>query len=137
MTWTTTHTPMGTGEPAVDCAKCGKLATEHAHTTDGAVRRYAPLCLACCQKASEPLPAAPPDEPAPAPAAPPAPEPKRIVFPIPEHHRIALCRSCTAAIVWIETNNGRRMPVEPYGPKRGESHFAHCPNAAAHRNNPR
>lgn len=52
------------------------------------------------------------------------------------------CSSCGAAIRWVLTNNGRRMPVdaatwqegdERYLPERHISHFASCPNADKHR----
>lgn len=57
------------------------------------------------------------------------------------------CRSCGAEIVWGETREGRRMPLNPaqkrfvFGLKTGrllsmntyESHFATCPDAAEHR----
>ena len=61
------------------------------------------------------------------------------------------CRSCGADIIWVETVNGKRMPVDAKPEKRfvlsvadGEasiatikdtyvSHFATCPNASKHR----
>lgn len=62
------------------------------------------------------------------------------------------CRSCGQRIVWVETERGRRMPVdaEPvpghfvitHGPRNGAvatqvpvyvSHFSTCPNADQHR----
>lgn len=55
-------------------------------------------------------------------------------FPIPPAAPVAECRSCGGAIVWITMAvSGRRMPVEASGEKRGESHFAHCPQASEHR----
>lgn len=74
----------------------------------------------------------------------------------------ANCRSCGAAIIWAETANGKRMPVDaepviPKGlfvlteqtdrsmpplatsaaslsvPRLFQSHFATCPNADEHR----
>ena len=70
----------------------------------------------------------------------------------------AACRSCGAPIIWAETVNGKRMPLdedpdpagkftldEEHNPPvaeyakpdaKGElftSHFATCPNAAEHR----
>lgn len=72
---------------------------------------------------------------------------------------VARCRSCDAPIIWTETVNGRRMPVDeepkpfPVGRfaldetcdpplatfapdnlgERFESHFATCPNRDRHR----
>lgn len=64
------------------------------------------------------------------------------------------CRSCGARIVWAETENGKRMPIDAKPEKRlvliidppspgttplvdvrdtYVSHFATCPNAAQHR----
>lgn len=58
-------------------------------------------------------------------------------------HQQAVCRSCGVAILWIETPNGKRTPVEAT-PVRGwqtygdghwrlaelhVSHFATCPDA--------
>lgn len=52
------------------------------------------------------------------------------------------CRSCGAQIVWLKTSKGSNMPVDVVGvkpeetifePQRHVSHFATCPNAAAHR----
>jgi hypothetical protein len=65
----------------------------------------------------------------------------------------ATCRSCGAAIIWAETVNGKKMPLDadpaerPNGLFRLEgdkaisvsgepvyiSHFVTCPNAAQHR----
>jgi hypothetical protein len=72
--------------------------------------------------------------------------------------RISNCRSCHAAIIWTETEKGKKMPVdaEPAlngnidlwtsgdkvtaaytamdaGTKRYISHFVTCPNADKHR----
>ena len=56
--------------------------------------------------------------------------------------RIKRCRSCNARIIWFRTSAGGNMPVdadtvEPADVtldlKRHVSHFATCPNAAAHR----
>ena len=54
-------------------------------------------------------------------------------FSIPPQAPSVPCRSCRALVVWIITANQRRMPVEATGPHRGDSHFAHCPDAAKHR----
>lgn len=49
------------------------------------------------------------------------------------------CRSCGAAIVWIVTTAGRRMPLSKASWRPDDqggtylSHFADCPNAADHR----
>lgn len=56
-----------------------------------------------------------------------------LTFPIPPSAPETQCRSCEAMIAWIVTPAGKRMPVETRGAIRGESHFAHCPNAAQHR----
>lgn len=55
----------------------------------------------------------------------------------------AQCRSCNAQIVWVQTVNGKSMPVDAhtYDSKDGlafihdkhTSHFATCPNADKHR----
>ena len=65
----------------------------------------------------------------------------------------AKCSSCGAAIVWAKTTKGKRMPVDaepaaggninldgfgvaryvPAGKGHYKSHFATCPNSAAHR----
>lgn len=51
---------------------------------------------------------------------------------------LTTCRSCGRCIVWLVTDKGRRMPVDPEGVKPGEtvyehgrhvSHFATCPQA--------
>lgn len=57
--------------------------------------------------------------------------------------RESRCTSCRAAIVWLRTVNGNRMPVDAatvkpddteYNGKAGHvSHFATCPDAAKHR----
>lgn len=59
------------------------------------------------------------------------------------------CRSCQAEIVWMKTESGKNIPVNPvpstpdrfspkytedvFDPERHESHFATCPNADRHR----
>lgn len=59
--------------------------------------------------------------------------------------RIRSCNSCSAAIIWLVTSTGRKMPTNPEGvtaqdwyfdPKRHVSHFATCPNANKHRKPP-
>jgi Zn-finger protein len=50
-------------------------------------------------------------------------------FPIPPSTPKRACKSCLAPIYWIETQAGKRMPVNA----NGVSHFADCPNAASHR----
>lgn len=50
-------------------------------------------------------------------------------YRIPEGTRESACRSCAAPIFWIVTTHGKKMPVD----RDGTSHFATCPNAAAHR----
>lgn len=56
--------------------------------------------------------------------------------------RITRCRSCRARIVWFETPNGKKMPVDAdtveadddeLDLSRHQSHFATCPNANQHR----
>ena len=54
---------------------------------------------------------------------------------------MATCRSCGAEIVWLQTNSGKRIPVDAetcpdgeaerlYQPEHGHvSHFATCPQA--------
>jgi hypothetical protein len=65
----------------------------------------------------------------------PAEKPKRPpkIYTIPEHHSVTTCKSCVAAIVFVTTESGSPMPVEPYGEHRGEPHWIHCPNANEHR----
>lgn len=60
----------------------------------------------------------------------------RVTFEIPPDAERGRCRGCGAAIAWIVTDKGRRMPVnlEEWRPTdgtsvRGESHFATCPDA--------
>lgn len=53
-----------------------------------------------------------------------------MTFDIPENATVSSCRSCGAPIVWIKTPRGKLMPVEAYGKKKGESHFAHCAQAS-------
>jgi hypothetical protein len=53
-----------------------------------------------------------------------------LTFPVPPSAPIASCRSCGAAVVWIVTPAGKRMPVDV---STHVSHFATCPNAAQHR----
>jgi hypothetical protein len=56
------------------------------------------------------------------------------------------CKSCGAAIFWVESANGKRMPLDAAPEKRividggigrvvdtYTSHFSTCPNAAEHR----
>lgn len=55
----------------------------------------------------------------------------------------AQCRSCEAPIVWVQTQNGKNMPVDAHTYDNGDglifnsekhtSHFATCPNADKHR----
>lgn len=56
--------------------------------------------------------------------------------------RVRSCRSCGAAIIWLRTKSGKKMPVEAesvtgdetmfeYG--KHKSHFSLCPNANWHR----
>ena len=53
--------------------------------------------------------------------------PQRSVIPI--NARPQKCKTCDARIFWVETDAGKRMPVDP----DGSSHFATCPDANAHR----
>jgi len=55
---------------------------------------------------------------------------KPVTFPISEGADVTYCRSCRVSVAWIVTRSGKRMPVEAYGVKRGESHFANCRDAA-------
>lgn len=50
----------------------------------------------------------------------------RVTFDIPPAAPATACRSCGAAIVWILTKAGKKMPVEI---ATRESHFARCPAA--------
>lgn len=64
-------------------------------------------------------------------------------FEIPANTNEAECRSCGAAVYWIITAAGKRMPVSididgafaPMGSEggRGISHFVDCPNRDSHR----
>ena len=68
--------------------------------------------------------------------------------------KISRCRSCRAPIIWMITNMGKNIPVDPddvdeadlewgrtrrgtsapiFDPQAHTSHFATCPNADAHR----
>ncbi len=77
-----------------------------------------------------PKPAPDPLPPAvlPTPAVPPAAR-RQVRFEIPANAPTGFCKSCLRAIAWIQPK-GRLMPVDP----DGTSHFATCPDAAAHRN---
>lgn len=68
------------------------------------------------------------------------------LFDIPPMERAAKCSSCGAAVYWIVTARGKKMPVDPAvpggqvpsplkdgAPGRGVSHFATCPHADQHR----
>lgn len=57
----------------------------------------------------------------------PPPKKRGPTFEFPPSAPRVPCRSCRADVVWIVTEGGRRMPVDP-GTK--ESHFATCPHAA-------
>lgn len=56
---------------------------------------------------------------------------------------MSVCRSCGAAIVWLETKSGKKMPVDAETASQGDtqfeaasghiSHFSTCPNAKIHR----
>lgn len=62
----------------------------------------------------------------------------RITFEIPKEPLVARCKSCPAAIVWINHPRTKAlMPINANGDRRGESHFATCPNANSHRKSPR
>lgn len=50
-------------------------------------------------------------------------------FTIPDGTPKKSCLSCGAAIWWIVTERGKKMPLDA----DGTSHFATCPNAASHR----
>jgi hypothetical protein len=49
-----------------------------------------------------------------------------LVFEIPKQTSTVRCRACNASIVFVETERGRRMPVDTVGETRGQSHFASC-----------
>jgi hypothetical protein len=60
------------------------------------------------------------------------------------HQSQVPCRSCGAKIVWLETANGKSMPVDAetagagdksFDGARHTTHFATCPNANQHRQN--
>ncbi len=51
------------------------------------------------------------------------------VFTVPEGTPMASCGSCRENVRWIETANGKRMPVN----LDGTSHFTTCVNADQHR----
>jgi hypothetical protein len=55
-----------------------------------------------------------------------------IRFQIPPGTPAKECRSCAATVFWVVTHRARMMPLDP----DGTSHFATCPNAAAHRRKP-
>lgn len=145
MAWTFSHAPMGCGGDAQECVICRKMATRHVLATRGHEKRHAAMCMACAEAAEikaitpgdttvKPAPASEPVLAAVKPA-PPLKDPprKRITFPIPEGAPVGTCRSCSASIVWIMTASMKRMPVDAFGPNKGESHFAHCVNADQHR----
>jgi hypothetical protein len=49
-----------------------------------------------------------------------------VKFEIPDDAPRGTCSGCAAAIAWISTATGKRMPVDA----DGTSHFATCPKAA-------
>ena len=62
---------------------------------------------------------------------------RRVDFLVPDDAERSACRSCGCALYWIRTDEGRDMPIHApsietnlLGERRGESHFAHCPDAA-------
>ena len=60
-------------------------------------------------------------------------ESRRITFDIPAGSVVAACRSCDQRFAWVKMPSGKMMPVEVDGIHVGESHFANCVGAAAHR----
>ena len=62
-----------------------------------------------------------------------------MTFAIPHTVTPTTCASCRAPIAWVVTAKGKRMPVnwparaDADGVRRGESHFATCPEADAWR----
>jgi hypothetical protein len=57
----------------------------------------------------------------------------KLTFEIPADAKWVRCKSCNAWCVWIDTPRGKRMLVQAEGETHGESHFAHCPQAATFR----
>lgn len=55
-----------------------------------------------------------------------------LTYPIPEGTRPVPCRGCNAAIYWVLTEKGKRMPVDP----DGTPHWATCPAAKRFRATP-
>lgn len=53
----------------------------------------------------------------------------KLTFEIPPDAQRVQCKSCKAWCVWIDTRSGKRMLIQAEGETRGESHFAHCPQA--------
>lgn len=70
---------------------------------------------------------------------------KRTDFEVPPDARRGTCSTCGAVIVWLRTGeradgSPKWMPIDAAtiredltGELRGESHFAHCEQAAEHR----
>lgn len=55
-------------------------------------------------------------------------------YKLPGRYDVGRCRSCGAAIVWIQTGSGARMPldlahtrVNLLGETEAKTHFATCP----------
>jgi hypothetical protein len=143
MPWTLSVYGTGAGEsPDCTVAGCLKLAKHHVTarlTVDGVVTqsKYGRLCdqhlaeaRAKCGVPAGPVVAPPAEAELPAAAAAPARKPP--TYPIPDAASPTTC-SCGETIVWVLTPNMKRCPVNAFGEHRGESHFAHCPHADAHR----
>jgi hypothetical protein len=107
---------------------------------EGARRIFKYLCEPHANQVEEmygtrgrPIPR-PTSTPAPDPFAPPTP-PKRAakIYPLPQGVTPALCSSCSDSVFWIITEAGRRMPIDAFGERAGQSHFIGCKHADQHR----
>lgn len=49
-----------------------------------------------------------------------------IRYAIPAQAPTIPCRSCGALLVFVDTDKGRKMPVDANGEHRGEPHWATC-----------
>lgn len=152
MPWMTRCFPLYPSDNCPDCGTCGRDGVARFTSTrvdetgaptkgEGSLRTVI-LCQSHAEalraklgiQAVSPVPPGPDAPPEGSQAAPQAPAGRPpLVFPIPPGADVTSCRSCSESIVWILTRNQKRMPVDAFGPTRGQSHFATCTHAGQHR----
>lgn len=130
-------------DPPRDCqskAGCSAMASHGVLLEEGARRLFKYLCETHADQVAEmygargrPIPQ-PSSPPAPDPFAPPAP-PKRApkIYSLPRDVTPGICSSCGDSIHWIITEANKRMPIDAFGERAGQSHFIGCKHADQHR----